>query len=231
MKRICTITARGGSKGVKDKNLRQLAGKPLLGWSVEQAKASGLFDAIVINSDSEAILETGKAYGADLALKRPDELASDTAAKIPAIRWGVEEAERILGLRFDTCVDLDATSPLRDVSDIKGAVALLEAGAGIVITAAPSRRSPYFNMVELDETGAARLVKPLDKATVRRQDAPKCFDMNASIYVWEREVLAAEDKLFLPTTKLFEMPEIRSMDIDSELDFQMVSYLFEQKLL
>jgi CMP-N,N'-diacetyllegionaminic acid synthase len=226
MKRICTICARGGSKGVKGKNIRPLLGKPLIAFSIEQARKSGLFEAIAISSDSDLILEAAREFGADYLIKRPDELATDQAAKLPVIKHCVAEVEQKKGYTFDTIVDLDATSPLRSIEDIQSAVALLEeSGAGNVITAMPSRRSPYFNLVELNANGVVELSKSLKIPVVRRQDAPKCFDMNASIYVWKHHVLFHCNSIFNADTKLYVMPEERSIDIDSELDFRIVELL------
>ena len=228
MKRLCTICARGGSKGVKGKNLRPLAGKPLIAHTLQQARASRLFEMIAVSSDSDAILAAAAAWGADLVIKRPDELATDQAAKLPVIRHAVTEVECRTGQTFDTCVDLDATSPLRLPEDIAAAVSLLEAGdAKNVVTAMPARRSPYFNLVELDADGIVRLSKPPSSAVVRRQDAPACFDMNASIYVWQRGVLLSGEPLFNDRTRLHVMPEERSIDIDSELDFRFVEFLID----
>lgn len=226
MKRLCTICARGGSKGVKGKNIRTLLGKPLIAHSIMQAKNSGLFEAVAVSSDSAAILAVAREWGADYLIQRPNELASDQAAKLPAIRHCVAEVEREIGYGFDIIVDLDATSPLRSEEDIRQAIALLEAGGvGNVITAMPARRSPYFNLVELNIKGVPEVSKPLKAAIVRRQDAPKCYDMNASIYVWKREVLFSSDTVFNGDTKLYVMPEERSIDIDSELDFTFVEFL------
>ncbi len=226
MKRLCTICARRGSKGVKGKNIRLLLGKPLLAHSIEQARASGLFDLFAVSSDSDEILDVARTWGCDYLIKRPDELATDQAAKLPVIRHCVAEVERITGTTFDTLVDLDATSPLRTPEDIGNAVMLLEeSGAGNVLTAMPARRSPYFNLVELDRNGIVHLSKPLNSAVVRRQDTPKCYDMNASIYVWRRPVLFESGTLFNTDTRLYVMPEERSIDIDSELDFRFVEYL------
>ena len=222
--RLCTICARGGSKGVKNKNIRPLGGKPLIAHSVEQARASGLFELIAVSSDSPQILEAARAAGADLLVERPAELATDTAAKIPVIRHCVEAAERAAGRRFDLCVDLDATSPLRVPQDIVDVVAMLEEStAGNVITAMPARRSPYFNLVEVDKQGRVQLSKP-GAGYVRRQDSPACYDMNASIYAWRRDALS-RDGLFFDDTRLHVMPEERSIDIDSELDFTFVELL------
>lgn len=231
MKRVCTICARGGSKGVKGKNVRQLHGKPLIAYSLEQARAAGLFEAIAVSSDSDLILDIARQWGADLLIKRPDELATDQAAKLPVIRHCVAEVEREFGYQFDTTVDLDATSPLRYVEDIRAAVTLLEqSSADNVITAMPSRRSPYFNLIELDADDNVSLSKPLPTAVVRRQDAPQCFDMNASIYVWRRPVLFSSDAIFNPRTRLYVMPEERSIDIDSELDFSFVEFIMSRNL-
>lgn len=231
VRRLCTICARGGSKGVKGKNVRLLAGKPLIAHSIEQAKASKLFEGIAVSSDSNLILEISRDWGVDYLIRRPVELATDQTAKLPVIRHCVVEVELQKGYSFETVVDLDATSPLRSVGDIHRAVALLEgSGAGNVITAMPSRRSPYFNLVELNADGVAELSKPLKHPVVRRQDAPKCYDMNASIYVWKREVLFASDTIFNGDTKLYVMPEERSIDIDSELDFKFVEFLMSHGL-
>lgn len=230
MSRLCTICARGNSKGVKSKNIRDLAGKPLIAYSLEQARSSGLFDLIAVSSDSSDILDVARRHSADLLVTRPAELATDTAAKLPAIRHCVEQAETNSGRRFDVVVDLDATSPLRLVEDIRGAVGLLEREKiSNVITGTPAHRSPYFNLVEQGEDGVVRLSKSLAKPVVRRQDAPKCFDMNASIYVWRRAALFENPTIFNPDTKLFVMPKERSTDIDDELDFELVEFLMTRR--
>ena len=231
MKRLCTICARGGSKGVKGKNVRSMLGTPLITHSIERARDCGLFDAIAVSSDSEQILEVASGCGVEHLVRRPADLATDAAAKLPVIRHCVAEVERVTGHLFNTLVDLDATSPLRSTQDIADAVSLLEtSGAGNVITGMPARRSPYFNLIEVDESGLVRLCKPLTKAIVRRQDAPKCYDMNASIYVWRRDVLFDAPTLFNGDTRLYVMPEERSIDIDSEIDFLFVEFLMSRAL-
>ncbi len=227
VKRICTICVRGGSKGLPGKNMRPLLGKPLLAWTVEQAKRSGLFDCIAVSSDSPELLAIGRQAGADETIDRPAELASDTAGKLPAIVHAVTAVETRRGTRFDMIVEMDATAPLRLNADITGAVALAEAHAPAnVITGSPAHRSPYFNLVERAGDGHVRLVRP--GAFLRRQDAPACFDMNASIYVWPRDRFMAEPKVFYDDTLLFEMPTERSHDIDSALDFEIVELLMRR---
>jgi len=230
MKRLCTICARGGSKGVANKNIRPIGGKPLIVHSVLQAQLSGLFEAIAVSSDSPEILDISKKYGADYSIVRPQDLASDSAPKLPAIQHCVNEVERISGKNFDVIVDLDVTSPLRLTKDIEGAVRLLEEkNVSNVITGCPARRSPYFNLVERDEDDYVRLSKPPEQIITRRQDAPECFDMNASIYVWKREGLIGRKSIFNADTLLFVMPEERSIDVDHEWEFEYVEFLFNKR--
>jgi CMP-N,N'-diacetyllegionaminic acid synthase len=225
MKILCTICARAGSKGVTNKNLRPINSKPLIVYSIEQALATKLFDQIVVSSDSAEIRNVALANGATHAVERPFELASDTAPKLPAIRHCVESAEKKFG-KFEVIVDLDATAPLRNPEDILGALELLKTtNSDNVITGTPAHRSPYFNLVETNEQGIVHLSKQPRAAVDRRQDSPECFDMNASIYVWRRHALFENETLFTKSTRLFVMPRERSIDIDSQADFDMVEWL------
>ena len=231
MTMLCTICARGGSKGVVGKNARELLGKPLLAWTIEQARQTGLFEAIAFSSDSDQLLAAALTAGADIAVKRPDAMASDTAPKLPAIRHCLEQAIARTGSSPDIFVDLDVTAPLRLPSDIAGAVKLLrESGARNVITGASARRSPYFNLVEARADGTIGLAKPVDPPITRRQDAPRCFDMNASIYAWRVAAFLENPSVFYPDTRLYEMPEERSVDIDSDLDLALVELLLRRSL-
>ena len=229
-RRLCTVCARGGSKAVPGKNKRPLLGRPLIHWTIQQAIDSRLFETVAVSSDDAEIIDLALASGAQLAIRRPDELATDTAGKLPAIHHALVQAEAQLG-QFEVLVDLDATSPLRTIEDIAGAVAMLESeGRTNVITGTPSHRSPYFNMVERSSGGALGLVKSPESGVLRRQDAPATFDMNASIYVWRAAVFRDTPALFFPDTGLFEMPPERSHDIDNPADFEIVELLLRQRL-
>lgn len=229
--RICTITVRAGSKGVPGKNLRVVAGRPLFGHSVAQAVATGLFDEVVVSSDSEEILALAPTFGATGVVRRPAEMATDTAGKVPAIAHAVRSTEERTGQLYEVCVDLDATSPLRTVEDIRAAVEMFEAGeVESLITGAEARRNPYFNLVEEQPDGTVAVSKKPDDAVLRRQDAPRCFDMNGSIYVWRRESLLEDQVVFFPSTILYEMPSDRSIDVDSEFDFRVVEWLMNQRV-
>ena len=159
MKNLCTIGMRGESKGVPNKNLRILHGKPLMAYTIEQANESGLFDHVVVSTDSKKLADIAKFYGAEAWFLRPAELATDEAPKLPAIRHAFLESEKHYGHIFDVLVDLDVTSPLRKVDDITGAYKhFKDENADILITACPARKNPYFNMVELIN-GNVNLVK------------------------------------------------------------------------
>ncbi len=231
MKRLCTICARGGSEGVKGKNVRPLLGKPLIVYSIEQALESRQFDAIAISSDSEEILSIAGNSGADYLIRRPAGLAENTSPKLSVIKHCVREVEHLSAQRYEIVVDLDATSPLRAVSDIVNVIGLLEKKkVSNVITGMPAKRSPYFNLVEVNSKGIVKLSKPLPVAVTRRQDSPKCYDMNASIYAWTRAALFDCPTLFNADTRLFVMPEERSIDIDSELDFEIVELIMRRRV-
>ena len=227
---LCTICMRSGSKGVPGKNLRNLHGKPLMAYTIDQAKRSSLFEYVIVSTDSVEIAETAKQYGAEAWFLRPTELATDEAPKLPVIRHAFLEAEKYYGHEFEILVDLDATSPLRSVEDIKNSYEQFSAeGADILITGSPSRKNPYFNMVEITD-GRVRKVKELQSPPARRQDAPEVYDMNASIYIWKRKALLECETLFTDKTSLYVMPERRSIDVDTELDWELVEFIIGKQV-
>jgi len=231
LKRLCTICARGGSKGVKNKNIKELQGVPLIAYSIKLALDSNLFDCVAVSSDSDAILETATTYGAQLAIKRPAELATDKAGKLDAMVHALRFCEQFANCKYDFYVDLDATSPLRQMDDLKLSIEILEqSGCSNVLTAAEARRSPYFNLLEQFADNSVGLSKKFEKEILRRQDSPKCFDMNASIYAWDRNKFIDNPSVFYPDTKLMVMPAVRSVDIDEELDWIIVETILKNQL-
>lgn len=220
---ICVICARSGSKGVPDKNIRMLAGQPLLAHSIQIAVAAKMFDCIVVTSDSSDYLEIAAEFGADMLVRRPENLSADSVTKLGAIEHAVSYVEKEMGESFDTIVDLDVTSPLRVAEDIHGALELFNSeGTTSVITGCQSHRSPYTNLVEINDSGFVQVSKPSSQILSRRQESPLCFDMNASIYIWKREEFGADPKVFYDDTLLYEMPFERSWDIDHKIDFEIV---------
>ena len=202
----------------------------MIAYSIEQALVSKLFKHIVVSTDSDEIMELAIKYGAEAWFKRPDELATDTAAKLPVIHHAFLESEHHFNEQYDYLIDLDATSPLRNPSDITNAFQLiLKDDYDNLVTGMPARRSPYFNLIEVNKKGEVDVAKKSTSPIVRRQDAPRCFDMNASIYIWKRNCFLNQKGLFTKRTGLYIMPEERSIDIDSEVDFKLVELLMKEK--
>ena len=227
---VCVICARSGSKGVPNKNIRPLLGKPLLAYSIETAVESSVFDYIVVTSDSLEYLEIASIFGADMVVHRPPELSADTVTKLGAIEHAVSYVEMEKGKGVDIIVDLDVTSPLRIVEDILGALELFnQEDVASVITGSQSHRSPYTNLVELKLDGCVKLSKPTGKVLSRRQEAPLCYDMNASVYIWNRQIFHSNPNVFYEDTLLYEMPFERSWDIDREIDLEIVEFLLSRR--
>lgn len=227
---LCTICARGGSKGLKNKNIKLLLDKPLIAHTIAQAGQSGLFEHIVISTDSNEIAQIAKKYGGEVFFTRDATLASDNAGKLAAIQDAFIRSEAHYNTQFDYLIDLDATAPLRKISDIQNAFEqLINNNNTNLITGVTSRKSPYFNLVECDENNKVKLSKQLDKPILRRQDAPKCYDMNASIYIWNRDTILNQTSIFLESTGLYEMDENSLFDIDTELDFKIVEMIMKEK--
>ena len=230
MKNICTILARGGSKGLKNKNIKILFNKPLIYYTIQQAIDSKLFDCVVVSSDSEEILRVASKVNGVETVKRPKEFANSTISKRPGIRHAVELMEQKYGCKYENIIDLDPTSPLRKIEDIHNSFnQFVQNGSDNLITAMPARRSPYFNMVKLNENNKVTLVNEINPPITCRQDAPECFDMNASIYIWKREILFNSESNFIERTGLYIMPEERSIDIDNPIDFEFVEFMMEKK--
>jgi CMP-N,N'-diacetyllegionaminic acid synthase len=225
MKTIASICARGGSVGVPGKNIRNLHGKPLIAHTIAQALSVKSIDAVYVSTDSPEIAEVARHYGALVPYLRPAELATSNAAKVPVIQHLCNWVARNEG-EFDRIVDLDPTSPLRTVADIEACLALLDDDTDAVITAFESEKNPYFNMVEQKPDGNIRLVCQPAGMVVARQQAPRVYSMNASIYVWHSHTLSKG--MWNGRLKLHVMPRERSIDIDSPLDFAIVGMLMDQ---
>ncbi|WP_299841119.1 acylneuraminate cytidylyltransferase family protein [uncultured Paracoccus sp.] len=222
MTTICSICARGGSQGVPRKNIRALLGKPLIVHTIEQALASSAIDRVFVSTEDAEIAAVAAAAGAEVPFVRPAEMATSSAAKFPVIEHLVAQVEA-MGVEVSRIIDLDPTSPLRLVSDIDAAAALLDANTDCVITGYPAEKNPYFNMVECGPDGNIGLVKPLPDLVTSRQAAPKVWSMNGSVYVWHRHSL--KSGLWNGRTRIYEMPHVRSVDIDNEIDFRLVELL------
>lgn len=226
MLRVATICAREGSKGLPGKNKKTIDGIPLFGRAILQAAATNLFDEIVVSTDDTEIIQKSSSFGASRIILRPSALSGDTVSKPKTILHALTETEARTGKSFDVVVDLDVTSPLRNLEDIISTIMLLEKSkVSSVVTACISRRNPYFNILEQNQSGHWNISKQVNTAYVSRQEAPLTFDMNAAIHAWFTSSLRSEPKVIYDDTKVFLMPPERSYDIDSEVDFEIVKFL------
>ena len=225
---IATICARGGSKGLPGKNVRSLCGRPLLQYSIEHALATtGINGGVFVSTDDDEIAMLARRCGAEVPYLRPTELASDTAPKVPVIDHLVDWLESS-GHRIDVVVDLDPTSPLRLVSDVDAALSLLDDSCDLVLSVCESHKNPYFNMAEEERDGMIQLSKAPPGAVNRRQDAPRVYDVNGSVYVYRREALRRQ--LWDNRVRPYVMPRERSVDIDGPVDFALVELLMSRRI-
>jgi CMP-N-acetylneuraminic acid synthetase len=233
---LITICARGGSKGIPGKNIKPLNGKPLIGYSIDLAKQVQLKYgnvSIALSTDSEDIINVAKSYGLYTDYKRPDYLSSDTVGKIDAIKDILVYTENKEHIRFEYLLDLDATSPLRNIDDIESAFAILESDSNAVnlFSVSDAGRSPYFNMVEKKENGYFAQVKKIQGDVFTRQSAPKVYDMNASFYIYRRIFFDLGYKGAITDRSLiYKVPHI-CFDLDHPIDFEIISFLMENNKL
>ncbi len=231
MSTLCVIGARGGSKGVPGKNIRHLAGKPLIAWSIEQAQSSPLIDHVVVSTDNEEIAKISRNYNAEVPFKRPNFLASDKAGKWEVWQHALRECEKFYNKNFDIYVDLDCTSPIRDVEDINQAIEKYkQSNLDGIFSVCESRKNPYFNMVEYNENHNLKIVKSLGEPIIRRQDAPKVFEHVASIYVLNPKYIKNGTGLLSGKVDGYDIGIEKSFDLDSQFDFELIEYLMNKKL-
>ena len=236
MKGLVTICARGGSKGIPGKNIKPINGKPLIAYSFAVAtELSKKYDLdIFLSTDSEEIKNVVSSLGfsnVNVEYNRPDFLASDTAGKLDAISDVYQYAEKSNNKIYDFVIDLDVTSPLRTAQDLSDSIELLfnDDEALNLFSVSPANRNPYFNMVEEKGDGFFELCKKGQFLT--RQSAPRVFDMNASFYVFKKEFFAENHKTVITDKSLiYEVPHL-CFDLDHQIDFEFMSFLFENRKL
>ena len=226
MKRLAYIPARSGSKGVPKKNIRQLCGKPLLGWMVEAAAQTGLFNRIMVSTDSEEFAEVARSCGAWVPFLRDISVAKDWTPTIDTVCSDKKRLEE-MGETFDEFCLLEATSPLCRAEDIVGAVALFEKVKAGVVSVVRSKARPMI-MRTLDESGRATPILA-SRQILRRQDEPVFYQLNAAIYInaWDE---VTSDLKFGYNPYAYVMDEISSIDVDSLEDFKLAEKYLSQRL-
>lgn len=219
------IPARGGSKGVLRKNIRDLAGKPLIAWTIEEAKKSKFADRIILSSDDEEIIQVAKHYGCEVPFIRPKELAQDDTPGIDPVLHAIDKCPG-----YDYVVLLQPTSPLRTAEDIDGCIQFfLDNHADTCVTVKEVDESPYWMYTKNDEGQLTNLIKQ-DFLITRRQELPKVYKLNGAVYVAKTERLKQTKSFLSEETVAFVMPKNRSVDIDIEDDFPMCEWIIKREL-
>jgi CMP-N-acetylneuraminic acid synthetase len=225
---LATICARGGSKGVKNKNIRLLKNKPLIEYSLEIINQSSLIDGYIVSTDSDDIINVVKRLGFKIEFKRPSYLAGDNISRIEAIKHAVLWKEKTERRKYDFIADIGVATPLKTSSDLDEAVILcIDGKADNVFSVCPCARNPYFNMVEVID-GKVKLVKENLEITTRQQ-APMVYEMNDGFNIWSHDSLFSDNPQFKDSTKIYIMPRERSIDIDEEEDFRIAEMILNKQ--
>ena len=218
------LFCRGGSKGIPDKNIKMVAGKPLLAWSVECALKSKYVSRVVVSTDSKRIADVAQSVGAQ-TIMRPDALATDTASELLAWRHAISVEQKALQGTF---ISLPATSPLRLPQDVDAGIERFYTGdCDIVFGISPAHRSPYLNMVTRDNEGFISLVNPGLKAT-RRQDVPDVFDITTCVYVGSVSYINSCEGLMDGRVAGVHIPVERALDLDTPFDLHLAELLLQK---
>ncbi len=223
------IPARGGSKGVKKKNIRPVLGKPLLAHAIRCGRRVTELDRLIVSTDSEEFAEIAREHGAEVPFLRPAPLAADTAPMLPVLEHAILETEKIYNDRVECVVLLDPTGVLRIPADIEGCLKMFrESDCDCVISGHPAHRNPYFNMVT-ERDGYFNLVCLEGRGVGRRQDAPVCYDLNTVVWIWSRAAVVDQKERLPEKTLLYEIPVERAMDLDHEFDFELLEMILDKK--
>ena len=227
MKTYAFIFARGGSKGLPKKNILNLAGKPLIGHSIDLAFSLEEIDKVFVSTENKEIAEIAEEYNAEVIM-RPNSLATDTSPEIDSWKHAInhlfDEEDK-----FDRFISLPATAPLRNKDDIRNALDSLEDSIDLVVTVTEAQRSPYFNMVKINDDGFVSFLSEPDELYFRRQDVPICYDLTTVAYVASPQYILSTNRILDGKVKAVNVPRERAVDIDTKIDFMLADLLINQK--
>lgn len=218
---LAVIPARGGSKGVHNKNIKDLYGKPLIAWTIEEAKKSSYIDRLILSSEDQEIVKVAKEYGCEVPFVRPKELSMDETPGILPVLHALNSLES-----FDYVVLLQPTSPLRNATDIDECIEHCQrADQQSCVSLVEADKTPYW-MYQLN--GEGKMIPFInDKEIARRQDAPKSYVLNGAVYVAQTNFILEHESFVTKDTLGYIMPKERSHDIDTEMDFKVCEWLIE----
>ncbi|WP_031425078.1 cytidylyltransferase domain-containing protein [Flavimarina sp. Hel_I_48] len=223
---LVVIPARGGSKGVPGKNIKLLGGKPLIQHTIEAARQLFTDDEIIVSTDSEEIRQTVIDHGLQVPFLRPQNLATDQAGTYEVLLHAVAFMEK-KGVKNDILILLQPTSPFRNASQIKEALALYTPELDMIVSVKEARANPYYVLKEENGEG---FLKPSKEGNFKtRQEAPKVWELNGAIYIININSLKAKPLNEFKKVKKFVMDEISSHDIDIPFDWKMAELLIRER--
>lgn len=236
MKILITICARGGSKGIPWKNIKLLNGFPLIYYTIRVAQQfQQKFENVhvVLSTDSLEIMKVAENFELKAAYRRPDFLSGDSVGKIDVINDVLVWQEDAANCKYDYILDLDVTSPLRNLQDLADAFKIIQKNDKAInlFSVSPASKSPYFNMIEQKDNGFFALVKESGNLVVTRQAAYRVFDMNASFYYYKRAFFNLKYKSAVTDKSLIYIVPHTCFDIDHPIDFEIISYLMTNNKL
>lgn len=223
---LAFIPARGGSKGIKDKNIYPLCGKPLIAYTIETALASKYIDDVIVSTDSEKIAEVAKNFGAEIPFLRPKEFATDTSKTIDAILYTLAELSKC-GRIFDDFMILQPTSPLRTTNDIDNAIEkYFKFDRKSLVSVSKVKDSPILIRNVIVEDKMEKLLEI--NSTIRRQDMPNFYRVNGAIYI--KKISEIDEQTSFNDNEIpYIMSEENSVDIDEYLDLEIAKYFLNKK--
>lgn len=228
---VALCCARGGSKGLPGKNVRPLAGRPLIARAIDCARAVQRVDRVLVSTDSEEIAAVARAAGADVPFLRPAELARDDSPEWLVWRHALKWLREDTGALPDALLVVPPTAPLRAPEDLERCLDVFaKDGADVVVTVTDAHRSPYFNMVKDVADGTVNLVLAPEGRVFRRQDAPVVYDLTTVAYVARPEFVLAHNGIFEGVVRKVHVPIERALDIDTAFDFQLAEFMLRASL-
>ncbi|MGN1173307.1 MAG: cytidylyltransferase domain-containing protein [Muribaculaceae bacterium] len=228
-KPLYIIPARGGSKGIPRKNIKDFAGKPLICYSIEAARTLSDDEHIIVSTDDEEIADVARSTGLKVEYMRPPYLATDTAGSREVMIDAMDWAER-KGIEYDMIVLLQPTSPMRNADDIRGCIELYSDEIDMVVSVVEAQSNPYYNCFETSpETGYLHISKG-DGLYTRRQDVPRAWEYNGAVYVINPKSLRDMPMGKFPRRIPYEMPRSRSVDLDTPTDWIIAEMIYKQNI-
>jgi len=229
VKPICVIAARGGSKGVPNKNIRKLGDIPLIAHSIKTAISSNLFSSVIVSTENSKIAKISKQYGADVPFLRPKKLATDNASMTDVLLHTITELRK-LNYNFDTIVNRDCTVPFIDKKDIQGAIRkYYSKSCNLVCGVYKQHHNPYFNMMEITKGGYMDFSKKLKKQITGRQNSPIVYQLNG-LFVLNVENFLKTKKFYSTKIIPYEISAEHGFMIDTEFEFQIADMVTKKRI-